>query len=58
VSWLGDPRVAFIGAGEDTGGATGERMGCHQWRPVRELNGALGKGNDETDIFKGGERNQ
>jgi hypothetical protein len=29
--------VAFIGLGEDTGGAAGERKGRHQWRPVREL---------------------
>jgi hypothetical protein len=26
--------VAFIGSGEDTGGAAGKRMGRHQWRPV------------------------
>jgi hypothetical protein len=26
--------VAFIGSGEDTGGAAGERKGCHQWRPI------------------------
>jgi hypothetical protein len=31
--------VAFIGAGEDTGGATGERKGHHQWQPVWELMG-------------------
>jgi hypothetical protein len=58
VAWLGDPRVAFIGAGEDTGGATGERKGRHQWWPVWELMGASGKGNDEMDISKGGERNR
>jgi hypothetical protein len=34
LAWLGDPRVAFIGAGEDTRGVAGERKGCHQWQPV------------------------
>jgi hypothetical protein len=43
VAWLGDPRVAFIGAGEDTGGAAGEIKGCHQWRPVWELMGRRGR---------------
>jgi hypothetical protein len=43
VAWLEDPRVAFIGPGEDTGGAAGERKGHHKWRPVRELMGHRGR---------------
>jgi hypothetical protein len=33
--WLGDPWVAIIGSGEDTGGAAGERKACHQRRWYR-----------------------
>jgi hypothetical protein len=43
VAWLGDPRVAFIGVGEDPGGATGERKGCYQWWPVWKLMGHRGR---------------
>jgi hypothetical protein len=42
VAWLGDPRVAFIGSSEDTGGASEDRKGHHQWQPVRELMGRQG----------------
>jgi hypothetical protein len=34
--------VAFIMSREGTGGAAGERMGCHQWRLVQELMGHRG----------------
>jgi hypothetical protein len=43
--------VAFIGAGEDTGGAAGERKGHHQWRPVWELMGHQGR--EMTSVFEG-----
>jgi hypothetical protein len=48
--------VAFIGSGEDTGGATGERKGRHQWWVVvgafktvlSEARMTSGRGCDET----------
>jgi hypothetical protein len=43
--------VSFIGAGEDNGGATGERKGRHQWQPVRELMGRWGR--EMTSVLKG-----
>jgi hypothetical protein len=54
---LGILNVAFIGSGEDTGGAAGERKGCHQWWPVvgafktvvSEAKTTSGRGCDEAD---------
>jgi hypothetical protein len=49
--------VAFIGSGEDTGGAAGERKGCHQWwlvvdafkTTIFEARTTSGRGCDEAD---------
>jgi hypothetical protein len=54
---LGILEVAFIGSGEDTGGAAGERKGRHQWRPVvgafktviSKARTTSGRGCDEAD---------
>jgi hypothetical protein len=48
---------AFIRSGVDSGGAAGERKGCHQWRPVvgafkmlvSEARTTSGRGCDEAD---------
>jgi hypothetical protein len=57
VHGLGILEVAFIGSGEDTGGAVGERKGRHQWQPVvgafktviSKARTTSGRGCDEAD---------
>jgi hypothetical protein len=57
LAWFRILEVTFIGFGEDTGGAVGERKGRHHWRPIvgafkmviSEARTTSGRGCDEAD---------